>query len=639
MVDTIYRPLDREKGEIRLLVILRSLLPSSQLHCVLRQVPLISSPQYEALSYVWGDQTTKTSIVINNEQVKIGFNLWAALFHLRRKSKRVILWCDAICINQKDKRERSHQILRMPDIYTQAQRVVIWLGEEENRSDLAIKNIRLWSRTLGSGFEEMLPSLLVPGLMTRLFHGPSWEACSYLFRRPWWRRVWVVQEVVVSRDAILICGSNSCDWLSFSRARVAWEALKNPRNFQYLTEGQVRMLCDCNHDVAIVMLLTKFNRSELHKHPLSLIRLMNTSDATDPRDKLYALLGLGIFVDISIVPDYEKSVPEVFSDFVRSFVRDKHRISVVAGAGIGTAKPHPNYELPSWVPDLRWFSMFDDYSSFDAAGSTDAVVSFSSDSRFLSSQGIICCDIELLEARPERDVLGRTSWVDLILSQGRSLHPTGIPQIQAYFRTLICDSSNHALCPSDFQDIGEAERFYNLAAGFLYIFGSLLPDRSELRPSPRIPDERLVDLDPLNDYAAAFAIWEGVIPNPPSEEAILEPFLGSPKLQSRLHWPLITEREKGRNCRFLFAEVMGQWCRDRSLFLTKDGYMGLVPPGARENDLVCVLPGCELPIVIRKVDDEQYLLVGSCYIYGMMHGEVMKDFQDGQYHFQNLKFQ
>jgi hypothetical protein len=59
------------------------------------------------------------------------------------------------------------------------------------------------------------------------------------------------------------------------------------------------------------------------------------------------------------------------------------------------------------------------------------------------------------------------------------------------------------------------------------------------------------------------------------------------------------------------------------------GYMDLAPPGASKGDLICILYGCKLPFVLRK-QQEQYLLVGSCYVYGMMHGEVLESVRSGK---------
>ncbi|KAF8847706.1 HET-domain-containing protein [Acephala macrosclerotiorum] len=639
MVSGIYSSLASEKSEIRLLTIQPSLISSSPLRCRLRQVPLTDSARYQALSYVWGDQATKYLITINGENFEVGMNLNSALRRLRRKFTKVTLWCDAICINQEDIPERGHQIRRMRDIYGYAQQVIIWLGEEEKESRLALKNIQLWSNMFASSFVEEPASLLNGKSITTLFNPAMWAATSSLFQRRWWRRVWVFQEVVVSRSAVLVCGSNSCSWLALLRARAVWDMLKTPEYLQCLTEDHIGMLSNCDFNVSIPMFVMQANIAQpFGVGLLSLIRLMNRFEATDPRDRLYALLGVYPVMDVEIEPNYEKSVSEVYTDFVSTFLRDKRRLSPLGGAGVGNPRPQPIINLPSWVPDLRNLSMVDEYSSFAAAGPTDAVATIS-DSRFLSAQGVICGTIEQLEPWVPDDYLGKTTWVELILSQGRSLHPTGIPQIQAYFRTLICDSSKFALCQTDFRGCQETDDFYDLACGFLYILGSLLPQRSQVKlKSRRIPQERLEKLEDFNDYVYTYALWEGVIPSPTSEESILESFLGPIESERRLQWPQITEPKKGSDCRLFFAHAMTNGCKDRSFFLTKEGYMGLVPPGTKENDLLCILSGCELPLVIRPLAG-QYLLIGSCYIYGMMHGEIMKDVRDGRLHFQTLQFQ
>ena len=385
----MYGRLDPETKQIRILTIKRSYLPSTQLRCELHQISLGDAPQYRALSYVWGDQSNKKSIIVNNKHLEIGSNLWTALIHLRRRTKDVTLWCDAVCINQEDMSERNHQVLMMRDIYAQAQQVIIWLGDKADRSDLAFSNFRKWSPLLNTNDTAMLASILRPSSRGQYFDRRSWEACRHFFQRPWWRRVWVFQEVVVSRDAIMMCGSSSCPWQSFLRARTVWDNLKNPINVAFLTEDEIGMLGSCEYDIAIAMALVQYRKDDQSGLDLlGLIRLMNRFEATNPRDKLYALLGLGDLVNVSIIPDYSKSVSEVFSDFVRTFVRDTRRLSILAGAGIGYPQPQPGIDVSSWVPDLRFFSMVDDCSTFDAASGTNAMVTFLSDSRFLSAKGV-----------------------------------------------------------------------------------------------------------------------------------------------------------------------------------------------------------------------------------------------------------
>lgn len=85
---------------------------------------------YEALSYVWGNASEKTPIQINGQTLEIGPNLRLALFNLRELDKPRTLWIDAICIRQACTNERNQQVAIMGEIYRQARRTVVWLGDE-----------------------------------------------------------------------------------------------------------------------------------------------------------------------------------------------------------------------------------------------------------------------------------------------------------------------------------------------------------------------------------------------------------------------------------------------------------------------------------------------------------------------------
>ncbi|KAM0274918.1 hypothetical protein ACHAQH_007727 [Verticillium albo-atrum] len=107
----------------------------------LRTVDLYSRPtsEYEALSYVWGDETDLTSVTVDNDfSIKVTANLDVALRHLRRQDKPRTLWIDAICINQQDDKERGQQVSQMGDIYQRTNRVVAWLGPECDNSAAAV---------------------------------------------------------------------------------------------------------------------------------------------------------------------------------------------------------------------------------------------------------------------------------------------------------------------------------------------------------------------------------------------------------------------------------------------------------------------------------------------------------------------
>ena len=132
-----YLPLRR--GQIRALVLhpgRRDEPLTGHLGCA----PLAAGPNFEALSYVWGEGTKNKTIEIRGlGAVPLTDNLFAALQALRHEEMGRLLWIDALCIDQQNNEEKSWQVLFMKDIYAKATRVQIWLGEESEKSHRAIE--------------------------------------------------------------------------------------------------------------------------------------------------------------------------------------------------------------------------------------------------------------------------------------------------------------------------------------------------------------------------------------------------------------------------------------------------------------------------------------------------------------------
>ena len=101
--------------------------------------------EYDALSYTWGTQQELVDINLNGRHFPIGPNLLSALrqlqSHARGNSKRRKLWIDAICIDQSDNDDKSRQVMRMKDIYADAEQVLILIGEPDNLSELAFDTL------------------------------------------------------------------------------------------------------------------------------------------------------------------------------------------------------------------------------------------------------------------------------------------------------------------------------------------------------------------------------------------------------------------------------------------------------------------------------------------------------------------
>ncbi|KAL2354621.1 heterokaryon incompatibility, partial [Cryomyces antarcticus] len=112
------------------------------LKCELSIASFDSIPQYEALSYVWGNPADPKYIELDKQKFPVTHNLHATLRALRNNRTKRVLWVDALCINQADIPERIAQVAQMRHIYEAAQEVAVWLGGETSGSPRAFSFLK-----------------------------------------------------------------------------------------------------------------------------------------------------------------------------------------------------------------------------------------------------------------------------------------------------------------------------------------------------------------------------------------------------------------------------------------------------------------------------------------------------------------
>jgi hypothetical protein len=187
--------------------------------------------------------------------------------------------------------------------------------------------------------------------------------------------------------------------------------------------------------------------------------------------------------------------------------------------------------------------------------------------------------------------------------------------LQAFFRTITFDHDSitgNRLSP-------DKESFFDLAAAFIY---------------------HCIQCYDGFDSSSIFVAWLAYILKQAADglldPEILAPFLGSPDSKFAIEWPGEIELLKRgeRHCTAFTSTILRT--KHHSLFLTKSDYMGLGPPGTNNGDLICILLGCHVPLVLRRVRG-YYLVVGECFIYGLMDGEAMQDFEDGRVSLQEFE--
>lgn len=214
IMDTfVHDPIDLSQPAIRLARLFRGWY-TNPIRCEIFEAFLDLSEivPYKALSYVWGDESEKNEICINEKRAFVASNLFNALKSLRQIDEDSILWVDAMCIDQSNNREKGHQVSQMRLVYERAEEVIIWLGESDADIDIlfdgawkldkAVGKLRthnttydVW-QTLWEEKEKDWPHFDASSGIR--YKDRRRSALKGLLERPWFKRVWVIQVIVLS---------------------------------------------------------------------------------------------------------------------------------------------------------------------------------------------------------------------------------------------------------------------------------------------------------------------------------------------------------------------------------------------------------------------------------------------------------
>ena len=199
-----YSELDFSCNQIRLFE-LHPLVSSSNISGSFHCVDISTAPEYTALSYTWGKGSASSTIEVHGHgAIDVRENLFEFLQQQARgASQPKLFWIDAICINQSNVHERNHQVNLMKRIYAEAKQVYVWLGKEANNSDLAMDYVSLKGK--GPLVERG------PGY-ARLWSKKEGRALVELFERPYWRRMWIIQEIIHAGRLTVCCGNKWFEW-------------------------------------------------------------------------------------------------------------------------------------------------------------------------------------------------------------------------------------------------------------------------------------------------------------------------------------------------------------------------------------------------------------------------------------------
>jgi hypothetical protein len=601
---------------------------------------------YAALSYVWGDEHHTCTIILNGQQTEVTSNLAEALRAFCKEAEfegGFKLWVDAICINQGDLDERARQVRRMREIYGSAWAVIAWLGEESHQSNSAIQLVRDLAVFSQAGCGEQLEASLraEPDFLGQ----GCWLALQEFVERPYWYRLWIIQEIVMGASATWIrCGTSSIDWTSFCRGIAfleehLWLVKDELLEREILaTRSQrepiwtITTLHLVYQDLSVLS-----EREEKGGDYLSFGRLLdiaNSADCKDARDKVYALAGLiSPCVAQQILPDYALAVPNIYAAVARTFIYTHDNLEPIR-----EGNPWGPTNTPSWVADWQWdgrlrssrtenqlwgppwLSRQPDsnlplYVPYRASGDTRHDASFSDNGLLLTCSGFIVDSISGLSARGK----GYFDW-----SKGSIVQPEQWSSVygdreattEALYRTLVLDrveggkkaSSRHSAIlhlPSTFKSGRRqfTKRGWNWLAG----------------------------------QEAYYFRWEMF------RAANRDFQLGEDRLGE-----FFTDKIPSTASEYDFTEAYS--CFDRSsqrrrFITTRNGYMGWAPDNiygtnsaqTKQGDLIAILFGCSTPIAIRPYG-LHFQVIGEAYVQGLMDGEAMEFLETGRFHTQSFTF-
>lgn len=606
-----HKSLEDSSGTIRLLKLLKR-RPFGEIRCELVEVKLESAPVYEAISYTWGAAGETEMIYIGDLVFSVSTTVSEVLYHLSSYNTERNLWIDSICINQTDNEEKGSQVSMMKRIYRRSSKVIIWLEGVKNPRNVRVMLAGI-CHNMVLGSEESTVDL-VRKYSEEWAHA-GWSDLLNLFNNPWFFRVWVIQEIASASNAEVLASGTPMQWEHLFL--FASELVNNPAlnsilrcsSFPGVEQGALTGLKHAN-------LMAGFKNQSIEPDTegqsgpnLSvLLDLCSGFRATDPRDKIFALLGLLSAKENIIRPDYFKTTAQVYTETAQCMLSGKCT-NIFSFMGIGYARTIT--DLPSWVPDwssmiigspeVQNFSLIQDAARYRASGySSQLDLSFAETGRYLALR-IRGCHVDTIRHlgpvsnyTPHRDGRGGTQDenIDALARHigARNIskqfaaqpYPTGQPLDEAFWRCLIGDT-----------------QFY--------------------RPAP----------DELGEYLEIWERYVGLLAQVPdsADRAVKEAHFAE-------HLGL--QEEGDGDVLELFFRRAGFWnsarmmcCIGRRFCVTEAGYMAMVPPGTAEGDMVALLCGVDIPQILRGNSTADggsgsgHRLVGEAYVHGLMDGEMM----------------
>jgi hypothetical protein len=650
-----YKVLNENLREFRLLTLQPRSSPDEPIYVSIKTHKLSAPPPYEALSYVWGDFGPNNPPIVSigeEEGLEVTPNLFYILLKLSLAEKERVMWIDAICIDQDDLDERSSQVQLMRDIYMKATRTIVFLGDDSLGTYWILPILKeiTWSQTWKTDeerqarieakikFQQRLSTTRgVKGMLSEGFYGD-------IATRPFWTRMWIVQEVVLSRNPIIMFGDNEVPWDSFADS--SWILDQVVRDIFPEISTELHGLAN----MKTIQTIREIYKLGFQVSLCDLLACLRGTRSTDPKDMVYGLLGL---VKTPIIADYNASTTTtVYVNVVEHSITEDRSLDVIT---IRRAPSSLN-GLPSWAPDWS-ASVISDFSqegdlidglnriaeplvlryvdgdlmrmclkvdeapivSSDGETILDIKPFNASAGRTLSTNEVVV-DRDLMTLQVEGILVGTIHDIGSVLDREEASGEIFFHQVFRNWEEVFRRQYGNRqvdVCGLVFTVADALSRIYNFLTTYLADIGvdfssetwkvenfqKYKDSRTESSPTTRnVREPRPVEAFVRTLFADRDSDFQRI------GSGHFEDFWTNP-LVNKSTWP---------------REVYSMtFATNRRFFVTCDGDMGLAPMRARKNDIVCVLYGCSVPIVLREEETGRFTFVGECFLHGFMDGEAM----------------
>ncbi|RSM17115.1 hypothetical protein CDV31_004008 [Fusarium ambrosium] len=590
-----YEALDPRKQEIRLLELYPG-KPGSKVITRLFNVSLDERPSFEALSYTWGPPRPTYDIVVNGTMFSVGRNLRKALDDLRHASEPRVIWTDAICINQPDNAEKEHQIKLMQTIYATAQVVCAWLDH----------NVQ----PITSVFEDL--ENLGKGVELDDFHDPSyWYPVADIFRNPYWRRLWIQQELILAPKIQVYCRRDSFDGAQLLQfqdkvgvikremvqftgplselSRYIDGSTKTSTTPEILGGGILRARESLlkGRQVHSEQGLERFKitRDILGSSLLHLFLQASGLKMTEPRDRVYGVLGLVADIDQDAVwVDYQAPVVKIYSQVFSLFLDKYHDLSFLAFEGNHTPNTTPDREgLPTWMPHvtINWGPI----NASRACGTTRAThASVNQETLTLSAEGLLIDTVSFIGEQEEAGGQPILEWLQ---------------KLEGYCRRVWPDAAESPLYEKEdvtallFSWLGE-QRY------------RAMYHQDKPTPARRVSLLRALCVAAAKveqqEFSVRHVVFGGYTPT-----------------------NVLSRDERAALIAMLHISYV-------TFVGTSGGRLGTIDKdsGVKSGDQVWILFGCRIPVILRPVTDKtsRFTVVGYGIFPGLMRGEAIKEVEE-----------